>query len=79
MREVFFDWLRQYRPDLVPRYEELYGRGAYAPKQEQRRLSALVRRDGMAGPATSAAPTRASARRARRLPSGRGRCSELTR
>ena len=49
VREVFFDWLRQYRPDLVPRYEELYARGAYAPKQEQQRLSALVRRDGEAG------------------------------
>src|SRR6185369_2500838 len=29
VREVFFDWLRGYRPDLVPRYERLYARGAY--------------------------------------------------
>ena len=26
---VFFDWLREHRPDLVARYEELYRRGAY--------------------------------------------------
>ena len=37
------DWLRSYRPDLVPRYEELYARGAYAPKAERERLSRLVR------------------------------------
>ena len=30
VREVFFDWLRSQRPDLVPRYEQLYSRGAYA-------------------------------------------------
>ena len=29
VRKVFFDWLRGYRPDLVPRYERLYARGAY--------------------------------------------------
>ena len=38
------DWLRSYRPDLVARYEELYARGAYAPRGEQERLGALVRR-----------------------------------
>src|SRR5215217_565275 len=43
VREVFMDWLRSYRPDLVPRYEALYARGAYAPKSERERLSRLVR------------------------------------
>jgi DNA repair photolyase len=43
VREIWFDWLRQYRPDLVPRYEELYGRGAYLPRPEQNRLSRLAR------------------------------------
>ncbi|MDP9243998.1 MAG: radical SAM protein, partial [Chloroflexota bacterium] len=28
VREIWFDWLRQYRPDLIPRYERLYARGA---------------------------------------------------
>ncbi len=42
VRKVFFDWLAQERPDLVPRYRELYRNGAYAPQSERRRLSALV-------------------------------------
>ena len=41
VREIFFDWLRQYRPDLIPRYEVLYQRGAYLPVKERRRLAAL--------------------------------------
>jgi DNA repair photolyase len=43
VRGVFMDWLRSYRPDLVPRYEELYARGAYAPRAERERISKLVR------------------------------------
>ena len=43
VRDVFFDWLRSYRPDLVPRYEALYARGAYAPQAERDRLAQLVR------------------------------------
>jgi DNA repair photolyase len=42
VRELFFDWLRVHRPDLVPRYEQLYRRGAYLPAAERRRLSGLV-------------------------------------
>jgi DNA repair photolyase len=45
VKQLFMDWLRSYRPDLVPRYEELYRRGAYAPPAERRRLAALVQRD----------------------------------
>jgi DNA repair photolyase len=44
VRGIFMDWLRAQRPDLVPRYERLYARGAYAPKSERQRLSALVAR-----------------------------------
>jgi DNA repair photolyase len=44
VRGVFMDWLRSYRPDLVDYYEELYARGAYAPRAEQERLSGLVAR-----------------------------------
>jgi DNA repair photolyase len=43
VRQVFMDWLRSYRPDLVPRYEELYARGAYAPKEERERIARLIR------------------------------------
>ena len=32
VRDIVMDWLRSYRPDLIPRYESLYARGAYAPK-----------------------------------------------
>jgi DNA repair photolyase len=45
VRGIFFDWLRSYRPDLVPSYEQLYRRGAYAPKGERERLSRLARGD----------------------------------
>jgi DNA repair photolyase len=44
VRDIFMDWLRSQRPDLVPRYEKLYARGAYAPRAERERLSALVAR-----------------------------------
>jgi DNA repair photolyase len=43
VKEIWFDWLRQYRPDLVPAYEKLYRRGAYLPREEAERLSRLVR------------------------------------
>jgi len=43
VRDVFMGWLREQRPDLVPRYEKLYRRGAYAPREERERLSKLVR------------------------------------
>ena len=44
VREIWFDWLRQYRPDLIPRYEALYARGAYLPRAEADRLDGMVRR-----------------------------------
>jgi DNA repair photolyase len=44
VRDIFMDWLRSQRPDLVPRYEALYSRGAYLPKREQERLSKMVGR-----------------------------------
>lgn len=44
VREVFMGWLEGARPDLVPRYRELYARGAYAPPAERKRLAGLVRR-----------------------------------
>ncbi len=44
VRDVFMEWLRSERPDLVERYEDLYSRGAYAPREERERLAALVRR-----------------------------------
>jgi DNA repair photolyase len=43
VKDIWFDWLREHRPDLVPRYEKLYPRGAYLPQAERDRLSALAR------------------------------------
>jgi DNA repair photolyase len=43
VKDIWFDWLRQYRPDLVPRYEDLYARGAYMRRAESDRLSGMVR------------------------------------
>src|SRR4051794_19994923 len=42
VKQIFFDWLHAQRPDLVQRYEQLYGPRAYAPKAEQERLTRLV-------------------------------------
>jgi DNA repair photolyase len=50
VREIWFDWLRQYRPDLLPLYRELYRRGAYMPSPERERLASMVRRgEGVRG------------------------------
>ena len=46
VRHVFMQWLREQRPDLVPRYEKLYSRGAYAPREERERLARMVKRAG---------------------------------
>jgi DNA repair photolyase len=50
VRQIYFDWLRSYRPDLLALYEQLYARGAYAPTEERRRLAELVRREETAWP-----------------------------
>jgi DNA repair photolyase len=41
-REWYLQWLAGHRPDLLPAYEELYGRRAYAPKAYQKRISDTV-------------------------------------
>src|SRR4051812_37154106 len=63
-REWFLTWLGAHRPDLVPRYEQLYRRGSYAPKAFQddvtRRVRALAEQYGVTRrtPATSRAIAR---------------------
>jgi len=42
-REWFLQWLREAHPELMPRYAELYGRGAYARKDYQARITGQVR------------------------------------
>jgi DNA repair photolyase len=43
VRDIWFDWLKLKRPDLIPLYERLYSRGAYAAPSERQRLSELVK------------------------------------
>jgi DNA repair photolyase len=38
VKEIFFDWLREHRPDLLERYERLYANGAYLPADERRTI-----------------------------------------
>ncbi len=57
VREIFFDWLRSQRPDLVARYERLYARGAYAPRAERERIAALIRERGATWPRRGAFPS----------------------
>jgi hypothetical protein len=42
-REWWMRWLRKHRPDLVPRYRELYGDRAYAPGEFQNEVAGRVR------------------------------------
>jgi DNA repair photolyase len=50
-REWFFQWLAEHEPALVPRYQAMYARGAYAPKAYQQQVTeqvrALARRHGV--------------------------------
>ncbi len=44
VRDVFFAWLQAKRPDLIPRYEKLYGNGrAYLRQPERNRVTSAVR------------------------------------
>ena len=42
VKGLFFEWLREHRPDLLERYRRLYRRGAYAPREERERLAKLA-------------------------------------
>jgi len=62
VRELWFDWLRNHRPELVPGYERLYANGAYATREERERLSALARPRHLPGRQAGAAFRRAARR-----------------
>ena len=50
-REWFMEWLEREQPHLVLRYEDMYGRSAYAPKDYRRwlaeKIRPLIRRHGL--------------------------------
>jgi DNA repair photolyase len=62
-RDVFMDWLRTSRPDLVERYEALYARGAYLPRAERDRVEAVLRRARRLSPLAAERFLRRGARR----------------
>ena len=64
-REWFLAWLAEHHRDLLPRYRQLYGSGAYAPKDYQRRISACVAE--LAAQYGVGSTTPAAARRLRHL------------
>jgi DNA repair photolyase len=46
VRNIWFDWLKLHRPDLIPMYEEIYRRGAYAPSAVREKIEAPLKRPG---------------------------------
>jgi DNA repair photolyase len=50
-KEWFMQWLAETRPDLLPRYQQMYGKGASAPKDYRRwlaaKISPLIRANGL--------------------------------
>lgn len=73
-REWWMRWLREHHPGLVPRYRELYGESAYAPKDYQKQIgatvAALARRHGIGRPTSGG--------QARRIPPPRAEPQQLS-
>ncbi|WP_046470686.1 Rv2578c family radical SAM protein [Allosalinactinospora lopnorensis] len=69
-REWYLAWLAREYPKLVPRYRDLYQRGAYVPKSYQDAVNAMVkeaaRRYGLLGPGTDSDGHRNSRARRKR-------------
>jgi DNA repair photolyase len=42
VKDLWFEWLDRHRPELIPRYRQLYARGAYMPRDERQRLAGMV-------------------------------------
>ena len=66
VKEVFMSWLSAARPDLVPRYDELYEGRAYAPPAERSRIGSLVRAPNLSPDPRYSRRARLEARRRRR-------------
>ncbi len=66
VKEVFMSWLSAARPDLVPKYEDLYQDRAYAPNTERKRIDALVRAPNLSHDPRYSRRARLEARRRKR-------------
>ncbi len=75
-REWWTAWLQRERPELLPRFRKLYGRGAYAPKEYQAEVGAKVR--DLAGRFGLGRNTAREARNPRRIREGPPRPEQLT-
>lgn len=72
VREWFMHWLGTAHPELLPQYQQLYARGAYAPKEYRRwladRIEPLIRAHGLqrgySSPATGGVAPPRGARKA---------------
>jgi DNA repair photolyase len=73
VKDIWFEWLEAYRPDLIPRYEQMYARGAYAPRAERERISKLVQ--DSRGDTAASSPPDYRMRRERNGRAGRGASS----
>jgi DNA repair photolyase len=69
-REWFLAWLAEHHTSLVPRYRELYGTGAYAPKAYQRQIGEQVRSLAERYGVGRGGPGRRAWRAQRAVPSG---------
>jgi hypothetical protein len=71
-RQWFMAWLAREHPELVPRYEQLYRRGAYVPAEYRSWLAArvaqILRRHGLDRQSGGAARGAAGAEPVRGLP-----------
>jgi DNA repair photolyase len=56
VKEVFFEWMRAHRPDLMQRYEELYRNRSYVPAAEKKRIAQMV--EGVRPPRRRKPPAR---------------------
>lgn len=54
VKDVFFGWLQEKRPDLLPRYEALYGDRAYLRPEQRRHATRAVKGWGRSGARRSA-------------------------
>ncbi|HEX5820260.1 MAG TPA: radical SAM protein, partial [Solirubrobacterales bacterium] len=66
VKEVFMSWLSAARPDLVPKYEDLYQDRAYAPNAERKRIGSLVREPNLSHDPRYSRRARLDARRRKR-------------
>jgi DNA repair photolyase len=63
VRDIFFGWLEAKRPDLLPKYEQMYSDDrAYLPRQARKRVTSVVKGWGRSRSSPRSNGSRASSR-----------------